>query len=189
VEQALKDWAFYVKSGGGITLGGGEPVAQAEFAGAVLKKCKQKGLHTAVETSGHVPWPKMERLLPCTDLFLYDLKHMDSGRHREMTGADNRLILANLEEIVRRKGEVVVRVPVIPAFNDTEKQILAIARYAAKLGVREMHLLPYHRFGVGKYALLGRDYPLKGLKALDDEQTEALRRAGSCAGLEVKLHG
>ncbi len=188
-EEILKDEPFYRKSGGGVTLGGGEPLAQADFAAAILKKCKGKGLHTAVETAGHVPWPEMEKVLPYTDLFLYDVKHMDSQKHREYTGVDNQLILANLRRLIEMEKRVVVCVPLIPGFNDTADEVGPVARFAANLGIESMNLLPYHRFGEGKYRLLGRPYQFRGRKPLSPKKIRELKKASTGAGLKVKVGG
>jgi pyruvate formate lyase activating enzyme len=189
LQEVLKDGAFYTNSGGGVTLGGGEPLVQADFAAAILKKCKEKGLHTVVETAGYIPWPLMEKAIPYTDLFIYDVKHMDSKIHHENTGMDNQLILANLERLIKRGKEVVVCTPLIPGFNDSADQISAIARHAASLGIQEMHLLPYHRFGEGKYRLLGRCYPFQGRKELNEEEIEALKESVGAEGLQIKIGG
>jgi pyruvate formate lyase activating enzyme len=189
LEEVLKDGPFYRNSGGGVTVGGGEPLAQADFAAAILKKCKEKGLHTAVETAGYVPWPKIEKVLPYTDLFLYDVKHMDPKKHREHVGTDNRLISANLKRLVERKNKVVVCVPLIPGFNDTASEIDAIAHFAASQGIKKINLLPYHRFGEGKYLLLGRTYQFQGRKKLSEEEIEGLRKVAAARGLRVKVGG
>ena len=172
-----------------MTLGGGEPLVQADFAAAILRKCKEKGLHTAVETAGHVPWPEIEKVLPYTDLFLYDVKHMDPKKHREHVGTDNRLILANVKRLVERKNEVVVCVPIIPSFNDIASEIDAIADFAASQGIKKINLLPYHRFGEGKYLLLGRTYQFQGRKKLSEEEIEGLRKVAAARELKVKVGG
>ncbi len=187
--EVFKDEAFYRNSGGGVTLGGGEPLAQACFAASILKKCKDGGLHTAVETAGHVPWQEIEKVLPYTDLFLYDVKHMDPQKHRENTGADNLLILANLERLVGSHREVEVRVPVIPGFNDTEAEIGAVARFLSGLGVHRINLLPYHRFGEDKYRLPGRRYGFQGRNIPGQEAIHGLKDVAGRAGLDVKVGG
>jgi pyruvate formate lyase activating enzyme len=165
VAETLKDRAFFSRSGGGLTLSGGEPLAQPEFAAEALRIAKEKGLNTAVETAGHVPWENIEGVLPHTDLFLYDIKHADPVRHRECIGTDNRLILDNLEKLAARSAKVIVRVPVIPGFNDSPEDLSAIASIALRLGIKEMHLLPGHRYGSGKYRLLGETDPFPAAEA------------------------
>jgi pyruvate formate lyase activating enzyme len=189
LEEILKDEVFYANSGGGVTLGGGEPLAQADFAMTILKRCKENGLHTAVETAGHIPWPQVEKVLPYADLILYDVKHMDPERHCETIGVDNRLILANLERLLKKKKRVIIRTPLIPGFNDADDQVGAIACYGASLGVKEINLLPYHRFGEGKYRLLGRHYQLLGEMKLDKEKVDELANLVVKIGLKVKVGG
>ena len=189
IEEVLKDEVFYVNSGGGVTLSGGETLMQAEFSAAVLKECKQKGLHTAIETSGHVGWPLIEKIIPYTDLFLYDLKHMDPKTHRAHISVDNRLILANLEKLSKTGKEIIVRTPVVPGFNDSAGEIDAIARFAAHLGIGELHLLPYHPFGRGKYRLLGREYLCQAKREPAKQDLETLKAAAASAGLKVIIGG
>ncbi len=189
LEEVLKDGPFYRNSKGGVTVGGGEPLAQVDFAAAILKKCKERGLHTAVETAGNVAWPEIEKVLPYTDLFLYDVKHMDPKKYRENIGVDNRLILTNLKRLVERKNEVVVCVPIIPGFNATASEIDAIAHFAASLGIKKINLLPYHRFGEGKYRLLGRHYQFQGRKKLSEEEIHGLKKVAAARGLKVKVGG
>ena len=189
IEEVMKDAPFYRNSGGGVTLGGGEPLAQADFAAALLKQSKTKGLHTVVETAGHVPWPQIEKVLPYTDIFLYDVKHMDPEKHRENIGMDNRLILGNLEKLVKKKKNVAVCVPLVPGFNDRATEIGAIARFAAGLDIQEINLLPYHRLGEGKYRLLGRHYEFQAPRKLSEEEIDRLKNVAAAAGLKVKVGG
>ena len=152
----LRDRPFYEQSGGGMTLSGGEPLLQAEAAAGLLRACKEAGVHTAVETAGHVPAAALEVVLPCTDLFLYDIKGIDPALHRRNTGADNALILANARRLAAEAAEVVFRMPYVPGFNDGEAE--AAAAFAKSLG-RPLELMAYHEIGAGKYAALGRAYP------------------------------
>lgn len=188
LEEILKDTLFYRNSGGGVTLGGGEPLAQPDFAAAMLEASKKKRLHTAIETAGHIPWVHFEKVLPYTDLFLFDVKHMDPEVHRNFTGKDNALILANLERLAR-KGSVIVRTPVIPGFNDTQDQIGAIARFAHRLGICELHLLPYHRLGEGKYRLLGREPQKMARPKVEEEELDTLKRCAETKGMVIKVGG
>jgi pyruvate formate lyase activating enzyme len=189
LQEVLKDEAFFSKSGGGVTLGGGEPLAQANFAAAILKKCKEKGIHTAIETAGCVPWSQVERVIPFVDLFHYDVKHMDSAIHERNVGMGNELILANLRRLVEVGKKVVVCTPLIPEFNATMEAIGAIARHVYQLGIREMHLLPYHNFGKSKYRLLGRPYSFGHDQKLKDEEIDRLRETAAERRLQVKVGG
>jgi pyruvate formate lyase activating enzyme len=168
VEEVLsivvRDEVFYRHSQGGVTASGGEPLLHAQFLAALFGCCASRGINTAVETCGNVPWERFEQILRVTDLFLYDLKHMDLEKHRKYTGVPNTLILDNLRALGRSGKEIVVRVPFVPGFNDTLAEIAAIADFVSSLGgTREMHLLPFHRLGISKYRKLEREYPANGL--------------------------
>ncbi len=189
VGEVLRDAPFFANSGGGVTLGGGEPMAQPDFARAILTRCRAQGIHTAVETCGHVPWLAIGRVLPWTDLFLYDVKHLDAARHRRETGGEVGLVLANLERLVAAGASVIARVPVVPGFNDNPESILAIARLVASLRIEPLHLLPYHRLGQGKYRLLGRDYLFTGGEKLLDATMQHLKATAEAAGLTVRVGG
>ncbi len=189
IEEILKDEIFYINSGGGVTLSGGEPIMQADFSEALLKECKAKGLHTAVETAGHISWSLIEKVIPYTNLFLYDLKHMDPEIHKEHIGVDNRLILDNLAQLSEFEKEIIVRTPIIPGFNDSESEVREIARYVAFLGIKELHLLPYHNFGRGKYRLLGREYLFQGSREPEKNLVEALKNIAGAEGLKVIIGG
>jgi pyruvate formate lyase activating enzyme len=189
VAEIVKDAPFFTNSGGGVTLGGGEPLAQADFASEILKQCRVRGIHTAIETCGHVPWPAFETILPLTDLFLYDVKHLDADAHRTRTGGDVALILSNLERLVRSRGAVTVRVPVVPGFNDTPQDIRIVAEHVARLGLRELHLLPYHRLGESKYRLLGRPVCFEAASGLSGVTLESLRVGALPAGVTIRLGG
>ncbi len=154
-----RDEVFYRHSGGGVTASGGEPLLHAQFLEGLFRCCHARGISTAVETCGYVSWEAFQQILPVTDFFLYDVKHMDSTKHREQTGAPNEQILENLKALSATGKEIVVRVPLIPGFNNTIQEVSAIASHVASLdGVREMHLLPFHRLGLSKYAKLEREY-------------------------------
>jgi len=165
-----KDIPFYRRSGGGVTATGGEPLAQAGFLAMLFKSCGERGIHTAAETCGYGRWDAFEKFLPHADLILFDIKHMDPDQHRELTGVSNGLILENAKRIAEQGKEMIIRMPVIPACNDTEDNMLALAEFVQELGVvKEIHLLPYHRFGQSKYDRLGMAYSLPDLEALGRE--------------------
>lgn len=169
LKEIIKDNNFYTRSQGGVTLGGGEPLLQADFAASILKACKRKGLQTAIETAGHVPWENIEKVIAYTDLFLYDVKHMDPKIHKQYTGVDNKLILSNLEKLVKKGVMIIVRTPVIPGFNNTKADIYNIAQHVAKLAIKKLDLLLYHSYGKNKYNLLGWDCPFNN-KMLDEKE-------------------
>jgi len=189
IKEIIKDNAFYTRSQGGVTLGGGEPLLQADFVESIFKRCKERGLNTAIETAGHVPWENIEKAIPYTDLFLYDIKHMDPKVHKQYTGVDNQLILLNLKKLAKKAASIIVRTPVIPGFNNTEIEISDIAKYVAKLGIKELDLLPYHNYGKNKYNLLGRDYLFKNDKILNEKEVEKFKVVVLEQGLKVKIGG
>lgn len=190
MERVLRDLAYYRRSGGGMTLSGGEALAQPEFAEALLAEAKSQGLNTAVETTGCLPFEMIGPSLRYLDTVLMDIKHTDSLKHEEFTGLRNELILANAKKIAASGVRLVIRVPTIPGFNDTEEEIGDIARFAASLpGVKELHLLPYHRLGSDKYRGLDRPYLMGDTPVPDGAKMERLRRIAEGFGLTVILGG
>lgn len=154
--EVLEDRAFYVNSGGGVTLSGGEPLCQREFAIEILKLCKAAGVHTAIETNLAWPWDHVEPVLSHLDLLMADIKTMDAALHADWTGQSNERTLDNIRRLAGRDLPLIVRTPVIPGVNDTEKEIGAIADFIADLpNLRYYELLPYHPLGLGKYESLG----------------------------------
>ena len=188
--EILSDLPFYRRSGGGVTLSGGEVLCQADFARELLKACKEEGLHTAIESAASAPFSEIEKILPYVDLYLMDIKHLDSQKHKEYTGVGNERILENARKIASSGVELIVRTPVIPGFNDTAEEIRAISRFAASLtGVAEHHLLPYHRLGSDKYQGLGRNYALKEVEPPSKEKMEYLLSVAETSGLKCKIGG
>lgn len=188
--EILSDKPYYRRSGGGVTLSGGEVLCQADFARELLKACQQEGLHTAVESAASSAFSEIEKILPYLDLYLMDIKHMDSQKHKEYTGVGNERILENAKKIAASGVELIIRTPVIPSFNDTAEDILAISRFASSLpGVREHHLLPYHRLGSDKYAGLGRRYSLPEIEPPSKEKMEYLLSVAETTGLKCKIGG
>jgi len=156
--EVLRDQDFYRHSGGGVTLSGGEPLMQADFCAAVLKAFRQKGIHTAIDTAGCVPPECFERVLPYTNLVLFDLKLADSAKHREMTGGDNDLIRQNLDSLCRQDVPIWIRIPLIAGINDSLQDIKEIIPLlAGRRNIEKVQLLAYHAFGLGKYADLGME--------------------------------
>ncbi len=177
METVRRDMPYYSRSEGGLTLSGGECLLQPEFAKALLQAAKDMGVSTAIESTAFAKYETIEQLLPYLDTYLMDIKHMDSAKHKEYTRVENKRILENAKKIAEsRQTELVIRVPVIPGFNDTEKEILDIATYADSLpGVRKIHLLPYHSFGRGKYEGLNRDYPMGNTQHPEDAKMQKLK--------------
>ncbi len=188
--ELLSDEPFYRRSGGGITLSGGEILGQPDFARDLLHACQDSGLHTAVESTANAPYESIESILPYLDLFLMDIKHVDSAKHREYTTAPNERILENAKRLANSGVELVIRTPVIPGFNDTAEEIRAISKFAATLkGVKEHHLLPYHRLGQDKYAGLSRSYSLDGIEPPTQERMEYLLSVAEESGLKCQIGG
>jgi pyruvate formate lyase activating enzyme len=183
--EVEKDRPFYRRSGGGVTVGGGEPLMQAEFVTRLLEACQARHLHTAVETTGFGSKRHLEAMLEHVDLVYFDVKHMDPARHQEFTGVPNRPILENLRAVLSadRPCEVIVRITTIPGVNDSEENISASARFAAELGCEKIELVPYHQLGVGKYAQYGREYRLGNVESPTRERMERLRRLVEGFGL------
>jgi len=180
--ELLKDAVFYDESGGGVSLSGGEPLLQHEFALALLQNCKTKGLHTVVDTTGFTSPAILQRISPFIDLFLYDLKTLDDHKHSEFTGVSNQIILENLDRLVRWEKEVIIRIPIIPAFNNDVESIRKIGTFLESLGIiREIQLLPYHKSGVEKYQRLGTDYQMHDTPVMTTDQLEDL-------ALELRNH-
>lgn len=173
IDEILKDRMFYGENGG-VTFSGGECLLQADLVAAVLSRVKKLGLHSAVDTAGCVPWSAFEKTLPFCDLYLYDIKCMNSEKHKEYTGAENALILENAKRLSALGKEMWIRIPVIPDFNDTEDEIRAIADFVATLpSVEQVTLMPYHTLGAGKYPTLGLSYPFDTSKRISEEALHA----------------
>lgn len=190
LSELLCDLPYYRRSGGGITLSGGEILAQPQFARDLLHACKEHGLHTAVESTANAPFDAIKSILPYLDLYLLDVKHMNSAKHKQYTGANNELILENAKKIAQSGVELIVRTPVVPGFNDSAEEIKAISKFAASLqGVEEHHLLPYHRLGQDKYAGLNREYALKEIEPPSKEKMEYLLSVAQESGLKCQIGG
>lgn len=193
VEEVLaeveRDRIFYQHSGGGMTLSGGEPLSQPEFALALLRGARARDIHSAVETAGWGESAEVRQVLRETDLVLFDVKHMDSARHVAATGVPNQRILLNAELASQLGVPMTIRTPVVPGFNDSIDDIMSIGRFAIRLGVRDMHLLPYHKYGVPKYASLRREYQLGDVLVPSREQMQALAQALESLGLSVRIGG
>lgn len=150
-----KDKPFYETSNGGVTFSGGECIIQIDFLCEILKKCKDNKIHTAIDTAGFVPWESFEKIIPYTDLFLYDIKAFNNDVHKEFTGVSNELILNNLVKLSERKANIAVRIPVIPTVNDSIEEMKSIRHFLAPYRITDIKLLPYHKMGEHKYDALG----------------------------------
>lgn len=190
MDEVVQDMCYYYRSGGGMTLSGGESLLQPEFAKALFVSAHGFGINTAIESTGAVKFEVIEDVLPHIDYFLMDIKHMDSKKHEEFIGKPNTRVLENAVKIARQAKNLVIRVPVVPTFNDTEEEIGEIARFASSLeNVKKMHILPYHRLGIDKYAGIGREYSLNEIVPPDAGKMAALKRAAEKFGIECQIGG
>jgi pyruvate formate lyase activating enzyme len=186
------DAIFYRNSGGGVTLSGGDPIAQPDFASSILTLCRDAGLHTAIDTCGYAPWEILRHILEYVDLVLYDFKHMDPGAHKEYTGVSNDLILDNAKKIYRDLGmDMLARVPIVPGYNDSPENLERTAGFLVnELGTSiGVHLLPYHRLGETKYERL--EVPEKPVTVQPpvDGHMERIKDIFESFGLKVNLGG
>ena len=192
LDEVGKDAVYYSRSGGGLTLSGGEPLAQPDFAYHLLRayKTSEHGLHATVDTCGSVPWSNFGRVLPYVDLFLYDVKHMDPEKHHRFTGVCNKPILENLKRLDETAKKVIIRVPLIPGCNDDENNIRRTAEFARSLPkIDRVDLLPYHRLGEPKYGRLAVDYFLHDAKTQTQAVVERLKTIVEDYGLKVRIGG
>ena len=187
--RLMKDAAFFA-DGGGVTVSGGEAMAQFDFTLNLCKKLKDSGIHICLDTTGFAPTERFAGILPWIDLFLYDIKHMDPERHEKLTGVPNGLILDNARYIAAHGGALQVRFPVIPKLNDSPENIEATADFCAELGkaVQLVQLLPYHKAGQVKYPRLGRTYRLKNVEPPPDAFMEKALEVFKAKGLPVQIH-
>jgi pyruvate formate lyase activating enzyme len=188
VDEACRDELFYTNSGGGVTLSGGEPLSQPEFARCFLEACKERSIHTALDTSGHASWHIMERVLEHTDLVLFDLKHLSPEKHLEGTEAKNGLILDNLRKTLdSTETRVWIRIPLVPGYNDTTPHLKEMALAIKEMGAEKVSLLAFHQWGRSKYQALGRKYPYDEVDALPKERLESAKRIMEAHGIAVTI--
>ncbi len=178
-----KDLPVYRNSGGGLTLSGGEPLQQPDFARSLLREGKRRGLHTVLDTTGLAAREVIASVLPYLDLVLYDIKHPEPDRHQAATGVDNGLIMENLYFLAAKKAPVWLRVPLISGFNDDDQTIEKIIGLAGEIPDAKLFFLPYHQWGSGKYAGLGREYPMENKAAVPPERLESIASRCASAGM------
>ena len=199
MEEVMSDRSFYEASGGGVTLSGGEPALNRDFAREILVQCKHNGLHTAFETCGEVPWTSLEALLPFTDLIMMDLKHIDSDKHQLATGQPNDRILSNARHLALSGKMIVFRTPVVPSVNDSEEEIGQIAMFIRELvelrkgagqngsGEIRYELLAFHKLAAGKYPSLGLEYKAGDVEPPTKERMVILLNAARRCGMDAAL--
>jgi pyruvate formate lyase activating enzyme len=184
-----RDKMFYDRSGGGITVSGGEPVLRRDFVRALLAECRAAGIGTCIETSGYAPSADLLTVLPVTDHVLYDLKHMNTGEHARYTGHPNDLIKTNAKLLVDSGVEFLFRIPLIPGVNDGPQNIHETVEFLKSLGNRaqRLELMPYHRLGEGKYRALKREYAMHDLRPMEPDRAEEVRQAFEEGGVECSV--
>lgn len=184
------DRPFYARSGGGVTLSGGEPTLQPAFAAELLGACRDRGLHCALETCGHCEWEVLSALAQLVDLTFLDIKHLDSGQHRRWTGAGNELILGNARRLARSGAPLIFRFPILPGVNDDEQNIVTTLRFVRELpGAHPLQLIPYHAYGAAKYDYLGRSHQRPALEAPREEEVARILLRSESMGIETQVGG
>lgn len=191
MHEILKDKLFFEESGGGVTFSGGEPLYQPEALINLLKSCSDYRLHTTVDTCGYAQWKVFERILPYTDLFLFDLKLLDPGKHEKYTGVKNRLILENLEKLIAAHAKVEVRIPVIPGINNDGHELDLYMNYLPKFNgkITKIHLLAYHEIAETKYKKLNLENRMKALETKHSMEIQSIQKAFENIGFEVGIGG
>lgn len=185
-----EDRNFFDQSGGGMTLSGGEPLNQSSFVISLLQGAKERGIRTAIETSGFAAREVWEQILPFLDLILYDVKEIDPELHQKFTGVSNSLILENLKFLALTGKQIIIRRPVIPGYNDQVESIHALGKFVQALEtIHEINLLPYHRMGQNKYKQLGKTYVMGDTPTLQDQEVIGLSEILQSYGLSVKIGG
>jgi len=182
---------FMEESGGGVTFSGGEPTSQPYFLIELLKECRREKIHTAVDTNGYVSKEVMKKILPHVDLFLFDLKHCVSTKHKEGTGVSNALIIENLRLLLKMKKKLRIRIPMIPGFNFSEKEIKAMVNLLKSLPgtVEHVDLLPYHTFAGSKYKRFGIESKIKGISSLSNKDLYEAKQLFAKEGYLVSIGG
>ena len=190
MERVRRDVPFFKRSGGGVTISGGECLCQAEFTLDLLKHCKEEGIHTAIDTTGYVKWEIIEPMLPYTDLFLYDIKGIDSALHKQVIGVPNELILENALKIASSGGKFQIRIPVIPMYSDSVEVFDKIGKFCLELGdaIDVVQILPYHNLGTVKWERLQSNKPIFEATPLPDELIQARKKQLEDIGLNVIVH-
>jgi len=192
VEEVEKDSIFYWNSGGGVTLSGGEPTMQPKFSMEILKACKESGMHAAMETCGYVKWDILDEMLKYLDLVYIDIKHISSVEHTKLTGKRNELILENIRKIAAEYADIslIIRIPIIPGYNDSIENIVSTAKFVRQLKrVERIELLPYHKFGVSMYRVLLRSYPLLNLEVPHEDHLRDLEQLIRSYDIQVQIGG
>jgi pyruvate formate lyase activating enzyme len=187
LREVIKDKQYYEISGGGVTVSGGEPLFQPQFVAALLRQCRENGVHTCVETCGFGSRRDLDEILTHADLVLFDVKVVEEATHVRLTGRGNRVILDNLDALIARGIPLVIRVPVVPGQNDAGEQIADLARIMKAKDLKTIELMPYHKYGSGKYEMLGRHYALSDIRAPSDLELESAKHTLESAGIACEI--
>ena len=191
LETVLRDVVFYEESGGGITVGGGEPTLQADFVIRFLEQCREHSLHTAIETCGFTSWEIFSRVLQHVDLLLLDIKHMDTDRHKAQTGVGNEQILENARRAAAGGQDIIIRLPLIPGFNDGTDHLTQLGKFMRDelSPARRIDILPYHSTGESKSTRLGKAYGLNGASLQSPQEISNVQEILQSHDLDVKIGG
>ncbi len=190
IAEISRDSIFYDQSQGGVTVSGGEPLMQIDFLEGILLACRERGIGTAVDTSGYAPWEKFERIMELVDLFLVDLKLLDDSQHEKYTGVSNGMILENFDNLIKAGASVCARLPMIPGITDTEENIEALTSFLGRYEELELiSLLPYNRLGEDKFDRLGLEYRPGRLKTQAQDEMRGIADRFEEAGLSVRIGG
>ncbi|HJN05014.1 MAG TPA: glycyl-radical enzyme activating protein [Bacteroidales bacterium] len=176
ISEIKKDTIFFEESGGGVTFSGGEPLLQYDFVAALLKKCKDLEIHTCIDTTGNISSEKLINAASYTDLFLYDIKHIDEKQHIKYTGISNKLILNNLKLLDEMEKDIWIRFPLIPEINDNESDLLSMMEFLSQLKKKyPISILPYHKIGSHKYKRFGIEYKMNGIEEYCDDDVKKIK--------------
>lgn len=185
MNEIKKDIIFIEQSNGGVTFSGGEPLMQIDFLDELLRECKNLHLHTTIDTAGCVPYNNFLKIIDNTDLFLYDIKTLNDTKHRKYTGISNNQIISNLSALVKLKKSIIIRLPIIPTINDTEKDIIEFGKFFTEQQINKVELVPYHNLGVEKYNQLKKINLLKDIPKLKIEDLQQFKQKLESFGLTV----
>jgi pyruvate formate lyase activating enzyme len=190
LEEIEKDRAFYDESDGGVTFSGGEPFLQPGFLNALLDECKERGIHTTVDTCGFAQYEIIEKMRDKVDLFLYDIKTMDARKHMKYTGASNEQILKNLKKLAKDGSNIVISFPLIPGINDDDKNVVRTVKLISSLpNIKQVNLLPYHRAGIEKYRNLGKPYKLDKIQPPSNQKIKSIKEKMEAFGIKIEIGG
>lgn len=187
MDIVTQDMLIYTNSGGGVTFSGGEPTLQIDFLNELLEKSKKAYIHTALETNGFAAREKFDRIKDKVDLFLFDIKLMDSAKHIQYTGQDNKVIQDNFKYLIDQGCNVVARCPLIPSINTDDENLIKMREFFVESSVKEIHLLPYHRLGINKYDSIKEDYKLRELVEIEDNRIDEIEKILTIPNTKLKV--